>query len=67
MFVGHLTFTQSREDQFSLLEMSTKSLTEEKSEAMAVDLISVLEGGSCLIQKACSVVIQGSQRFCGEI
>lgn len=67
-FVGHLTFTQSREDQLKRLEMSTKSLSQEKSEAETVDLISVLEGGSHLIQKACSVVIQRSQRgFCGEI
>lgn len=65
--MGHLTFTQSGEDHFSFLEMSTKSLTEEKSEVIAAHLSSFLEGVSHLIQKACSVVIQRSQRFCGEI
>lgn len=62
-FVGHLTFAQSRQDQLSFLEMSTKSLSEETSEAETADLISLLEGDGHLIQKACSAVIQRSRRF----
>lgn len=47
----------------SVFQNVSRSLTEKKSEAITVDLISVLDGGSHLIQKACWVVTQRSWRF----